>query len=138
MRQYRLFEKPQLNVVPMLKAVMREVLKDCDLSREQVAGRMTELMQAEGLRCPGNSRSISKAILDKWVGERAAHVMPLPLLPIFCAAVKTRAPLQVLGWPLGWEVITEEDGRLLTWARAEIEKRRVTKKAKKLAEEIGL
>jgi hypothetical protein len=138
MCQYDLFGKLTLNINPIFKAVLREALKDSGLSREQVANQMTEMMTAAALRCPGNSKSISKAILDKWVGENAAHMMPLSLVPIFCAVTKTRIPLQVLCWPLGFEVISEEDGRLLAWARAETEKRKIAKRAKKLAEEIGL
>ena len=138
MQQAYLFDKPDFNIVPLLKSAMRESLRECPLSRDQVAAEMSGMIDSAGLRFPGNSRSISKPILDKWVGESSAHVIPLSLLPIFCAVVETRLPLQIVCAPLRLVVITEEDGKVFLWGRAEIEKRRAIRRARKLAEEIEL
>jgi hypothetical protein len=138
MDQMDLFDRPNLNVTCRLKAAMRESLKNCDLSREQVAERITEIMKVEGLRCPGNSRGVSRAIFDKWVGESSVHMIPTAILPVFCAAARSWLPLQVLAASAGLKLISPDETKLLLWGQAEAGKRKISKRAKKLAEEIGL
>jgi len=72
------------------------------------------------------------------VAEGAAHVISLPLLPVFCEAVGSDLPLRVLTSALGLMVVGAEEQLLLRWARAEVEKRRAAKEARKAAEELGL
>lgn len=136
--QLSLFDQPSLNTISRLKAAMRESLKRCRLSRDQVTERMTEIILIEGLRCPGNSRAISKAILDKWVSESSPHIIPLSLLPVFCAVAGDWLPIQVIARPLGLTIISERERKLLLWADAEIKRREASKRANKLAEDIGL
>ena len=138
MEQLSLFEQPSLNVMARLKAAMREALKACTLSREQVAERMTEIARSEGIRFAGNSRAVSRAILDKWVGEGAQHIIPIPLVTIFCAVTNSILPMQVLASALSVSVISKEDTALLAWARAGVDKRKKVKQARKLAEQIGI
>jgi hypothetical protein len=136
--QLFLFDQPSLNVVSRLKAAMRESVKRCRLSRDQLADQMTEAIRTEGLPFPGNSRSISKAILDKWLSESARHIIPLSLLPVFCAIAGDWLPIQVVAKPLGLTIISERERKLLEWADAEIRRREASKRARKLAEDIGL
>ena len=98
---------------------------------------MTEIAKIEGLRPPGNSKGISKSILDKWAGEAGNHHIPLSILPIFCSVTGSDQPLKVLTAPLGLKVINNEESKLLEWARAERRRRKATKQAKRLAEEAG-
>ena len=137
-RQLNLFERPGLNIQSRLKAAIREALRECKLSREQVADRMTEIAKIEGLRPPGNAKAISKSTLDKWAGEAGNHHIPLSILPIFCSVTGSDQPLKVLTAPLGLKVINNEESKLLEWARAERRRRKATKQAKRLAEEAGL
>jgi hypothetical protein len=137
-RQLGLFGRPSLNILPRLKAAMREALRTSGLSRDQVADLMTEICRTEGIRLPGNSKAISRALLDKWVADGANHVIPITLLPVFCTATASSLPLGVLARALELEVIGPESQRLLQWARAEVERRRAAKEARKLAEEIGI
>jgi len=117
---------------------MREAMKHCGRSRDQVADKMTELMKAEGLRMPGNSKSVSRAILDKWVSDSASHMMPVSLLPIFCIVTRSHLPINVLIQPLDIEVITKDQINILRWARVEVAKRKATKRARELSKDIGL
>jgi len=138
MSQMNLFDGPSLNIILKLKMAMRMSLKQSNLSRDQIAERMTETMRAEGLKCPGNSAGVSKAILDKWVSESSAHVISVGLLPAFCFITNSWLAIQVLAASVGATVISEEDRRLLLWAEAEVQKRHIQKKVRKLAEEIGI
>lgn len=136
--QLSLFDQPSLNVISRLKAAMRESLRRSRMSRDQVAFHMTNIALIEGIRCPGNSRAISKAILDKWVSESSPHVIPLSLLPAFCAAAEDWLPVLTLTNPLGLSIITKRELKVLRWARAEIRKREASKAERKLAEDIGI
>lgn len=134
--QLTLFNKPSLNIIPRLKAAMRESIRACSFSREQVAEQLTDIVIMEGLKFPGNTRSISKAILDKWVSESSPHIIPLALLPAFCAIAGNYLPITVLAKALGLEVIGERERKLLCWAEAEMERRKISKKTRRLIEEI--
>jgi len=79
-RQLGLFGCPSLNILPRLKAAMRGALRTSSFSREQIADRMTELCRTHGIRPPGNAKAISRAMLEKWVAEGAAHVISLQAL----------------------------------------------------------
>lgn len=136
--QMSLFDRPHLNVIRNLKASMREAIKNSKLSRDQIAQEMTEIARVEGLRPPGNSREISKTLLDKWVSDSSAHIIPLAILPVFCAVTESTLPLQALARALGLTIIAEQERKILSWAEAEIEKRRVARRARRLAEEIGI
>lgn len=138
MMQQDLFGRPSLNPVPRLKAAMREALKRCRLSREQVVEEMNRLASLEGLTTGGRSQKVTLPLLDKWVAESAEHVIPLKFLPIFCEVVGDHGALSVLAGCLGLSLIGEEERKLLEWARVELERRRLRKKARQLAQEVGI
>ena len=56
----------------------------------------------------------------------------------FCHVTGSRLPLEVLAGPLGLDVIDSDDLLLLEWARAERERRTNARRARILAEEIGI
>jgi hypothetical protein len=63
-------------------------LKDCPLSRYQVAARMSELVGQE----------ITKSMLDSWTAEsKELHRFPAIFLPAFCEATGDAEPLRILG-----------------------------------------
>ena len=67
-------------------------LKNCPLSRWQVAARMSELTGQE----------ITKAMLDSWTAEsKEGHRFPAIYLPVFCEAVGCSEPLMILGKLVG-------------------------------------
>lgn len=134
--QLSLFDGPSLNVLSRLKAAMRESLRGCRLSRDQIAEHMTETAWIEGLRLPGNTRVISKAILDKWVSESSPHIIPLPLLTVFCAVTNAWLPIHVLARALGLTLIDGKELKILRWAQAELERRGISEKAIRLLKEI--
>lgn len=138
MEQLSLFETHSLNTIPRFKSALREAVRRSGLSRDHVADAMTAAMKTDGLKLPGNSRSVSRAILDKWLSDGAAHMIPASLIPVFCKATGSILPFQALMRPLGFWAVTEEQRKILLWAEAEIAKRRNAKRAKRLAEEVGI
>ncbi len=74
------------------REAISQALKNCPLSRWQVAARMSELTGCE----------ISKAMLDSWTAEsKEAHRFPAIFLPAFCEAVGCSDPLRILGKMVG-------------------------------------
>lgn len=108
---------------PHLKAAMNEAIRSCSLSREQIVEDMNRRAQICGTTCNGNSQKVTPSILDKWLapGAHAYHI-PLRMLPLFCQAVGSTLPLEVYAKAFGGvRVVSEEDYRLLEWARAEVD-----------------
>jgi len=91
-----------------------EDLKNCPLSRWQVAARMSEL----------TGQDITKAMLDSWTAEsKDNHRFPAIFLAAFCDAVGSSNPLKLLGSLVGVFVLPGPEA-----LRAEI---------RRLEEEIG-
>ena len=83
----------QFKVIDHLRASMRTAIKDCPLSRHQIAGEMSHLL----------GTSITKEIIDSWTREsdelngRPGRHIPAEYLPAFCKATGCNDPLIVLG-----------------------------------------
>ncbi len=81
-----------MRVADTLRATMIEAIKRCPLSRWEIAGRMSALLDHE----------VSKYMLDAWVAEsKEAHRFPAEYLPAFCEAAGSREPLRVLAEAAG-------------------------------------
>lgn len=130
-RQVKIFTQPSLNPTSKVKAAMREAVKECPLSREQIVDEMNRLANIDGVKV-----KISLALLDKWVAQSTPHIIPWKLLPIFCRVTGNILPIQALLAPLGADIIWDKDVRLLQWARVEIQKRAISKRARKLLEDL--
>lgn len=125
-RQLDLFHSPSLDTTHEIKRQIRLALANSTLSRDQVVDRMNEIAVREGMR-----HTTSKASLDNWVKDSDPERLPaLPWVTILCEVLETVAPIAALAGPLGGRVIGPEEAGLLTWAQAELEKRRATKKAR--------
>jgi len=138
-KQLGLWDRPSLDPTHRIKLAMKEAFRNTSLSREQVVDEMNRLAAAEGLTTNGRSQKVTPALLDKWLAPGATqHIIPLKLLPIFCAVTGSVAPLQALAAPLSARVISAEEEKLLEWARLEVERRRLRKRARQLAQEVGI
>ena len=74
------------------RAAISDALKECRLSRYQVAARMSELVGYE----------ITKTMLDSWTAtSKDNHRFPVIFLPAFCEATGQTEPLKMLGRPVG-------------------------------------
>ena len=76
-----------LNVQFQLQGIITQCIKQCPLSRWEIAGKMSELLNQE----------ISKYMLDSWTAEsKEYHRFPAEYLPAFCAVVGSFEPLRIL------------------------------------------
>jgi len=131
MYQPSLFEQVSLDPTNRVKSAMREALKECRLSREQVVDEINRLAGVEGIKT-----KVSLSLLDKWVAASANHLIPWKLLPIFCQVTKSILPLQALVAPLGLQVIGPSEIKILEWGKVELQRRALSKKTRRLMEEI--
>jgi len=138
-KQPCLWENPSLDPTLRLKTAMQQALKDCPLSREEVVEAINKIAALEGLTTGGRAQRVTVAQLDKWVapGTRQ-HLIPVKYLPLFCHATNSLLPLKALAQPLGATVMGEAETKRLAWAEIEIERRRLAKEARRLAEDVGL
>lgn len=76
-----------MRIIDELRNAINDALKCCPLSRHQVAGQMSHLLNEE----------ISKATIDSWTAEsKSDRHIPAEYLPAFCRTVKSNKPLEVL------------------------------------------
>lgn len=140
--QLNLFDSVSLDPTARLKEAMRIAERNAkqnqNLSRDQIVDRMGELEKSEGMVSNGRSGVTTKEQLEKWLSQDAKYIIPAKLLPIFCKAVKSTAPLQALAGALGAVVINAEENRLLEWAKLEHARRDMKKKQKLIEGQIRL
>lgn len=131
--QLSLRDQLSLDPTDLLKVSMQEAIRGSGLSRGQMADEMNRLASVAGMEA-----HITETILDKWVARGSkCHVIPVRYLPIFCQAAGSISPLKAL-LPPGSEIISGEDVSFLRWARAEAERRKISKKARQFAREAGI
>lgn len=136
--QLTLFNGKSLNPIPRVKEAMRQAIKKCGLSREQVVDRMNELARVDGLTTGGRAREISIDLLEKWLSNSVDHLIPWKLLPIFCHVVNSIDPIRPLIALLDAQVISREEWTMLEWAKAEKERRQLRKRQRWLEGKIGI
>lgn len=138
-RQLSFWDTPSLDPTARIKSAMREALKGCGLSRDQVADQINLLAKREGVSTNGKAKRVTVELIEKWVSPAAhAHRIPVQYLPIFCNVTGSLLPLRALASPMNADVITNQDCMKLAWADAEIAKRKNSQEARRLAQEIGL
>lgn len=126
-------------LVASIKAAMNRDAAACGMSREQIADRMNEISQAAGVRLTqGNSRSISPALLEKWLSPaEREHVPSLIAVNVFCLAVGRTEALAAQLAAHGCAVMTDEDRSLRDYGRACDEARKAAKTKRKMEENLS-
>jgi len=117
--QLKLFSQPTLNVLRDVKAAMATAYKECGLSRDELCDAMNALADRYGVcLAGGRGQQLSLATLEKWLNpEDKDHFPSIKTLPVFCAATNDITPMRAMIEPLGWQIIGDQDARLLAWAR---------------------
>lgn len=126
---------PTMNVTSRLKAAMREAIRSCKLSREEIADRMKAIAKSDGLG-GGRGSTISVANLDAWCSESKANLIPSNLLPLFCRVTGDISAVAVLAAPLQATLVDKKDAQLLEWARIEVQAKQIAKRRKRILSEI--
>jgi hypothetical protein len=110
-----------LNVVFELKNALNQAIKQCPLSRIQIADRMNELMEEEGM----GKGEVTTDMINSWTKEDPRRILPTKLIPFFCKATNSILPLVALAQPMGAMVIEGKDIEVLELGFAELERLRV-------------
>lgn len=77
----------ELNIAETLRQALFSAIKNCTLSRHQIAGEMSHLLGCE----------VSKTTIDTWTAEsKEHHRIPAEYLPAFCKATGDLEPIRVL------------------------------------------
>jgi len=120
-----------LNVTLQLQEVIDKCIGQCPVSRDIIAGRMSEL----------TGREITRAMLDSWTSSaKQKHRFPAEFLPAFCTAVSSDEPISFLARKSGIFTMPDKDVLMAEMAR-KIELResanREIKKIKMFLHEMG-
>lgn len=117
--QLNLFNQPTLNVLRTVKERMVTAHKESCLSREELCDKMNDLAERYGvLLVGGRGQRLALATLDKWLNpEEKEHFPTIKGLPIFCAVTGSVEPMRAMIEPLGWQIIGDQDSKLLAWAK---------------------
>jgi len=121
-----------------MKAAMNRAADECrDLSREQIAERMTSLAKRAGTPLNKNAKVLSLAVLEKWLNPAdMQHKPSIEALSVFCQTVGDMRPLAVLLAVHGCGVMTPEDRRLRDYAAADLAEKDARKRKKQLEARI--
>jgi len=83
--------------------------------------------------------TISKATVDNWLKDSDQGRMPSPAwLTIFCYVMNDVKPINAMLNPLDCVALDKDKKKLLAWAEAEQEKRKITKKARLALESLEM
>lgn len=131
-------QAPTLNVLRDLKVAMATAAKATGLSREALCDRINQLADRYGVRLvKGTGQNLTVDTLEKWLNpEDKERVIPTKAMPVFCAAVESIEPMQVLVAPLGWRIIDDKQAKLLQLAELDMDVKRKQAMMKKLKAEI--
>lgn len=129
---------PTLNVLRDLKVAMATAAKATGLSREALCDRINELADRYGVRLvKGTGPNLTVDTLEKWLNpEDKERVIPTKAMTVFCAAVESIEPMQVLVAPLGWRIIDDKQAKLLQLAELDMDVKRKQALMKKIKAEI--
>lgn len=76
-----------LNIRERLRISLNRAIKNCGLSRAQIAGEMSHLLGVD----------VTKSQIDSWTAEsKADYRIPAEYLPAFCRVTDTTEPIEIL------------------------------------------
>ena len=76
-----------LNIAEELRLSLIKAIRNCRLSRHQIAGEMSHLVGCE----------VSKTTIDTWTAEsKERHRIPAEYLPAFCKATGDLDPIRIM------------------------------------------
>lgn len=113
-------EITEFSVDVLVRTTIAKAIKDSNLSRVQIAAKMTELLDIE----------ITKTMLDSWTAEsrEGLNRFPAAYLPVFCDIVGSIEPLRVLADLVGCVVVQGEDALLIELSKIESQKQKLAEK----------
>lgn len=125
--------------MPDVRAVMRQIAGDRESEgRKTLVDKINRIAaEAEIKLTGGNSKSISKDLLDKWLSPSdATHPPSLLAILAFCRATDNPAPLQIILQALGLDLMTKEDRKFRDYGRAVWEMKAARERKRKLENDL--
>ena len=125
-------------LVANVRAALNRAVGQDEDGRKLLVDRINAIARSGSLRLTaGNSKGISKDMLDKWVapGDRD-HTPSLLAVVVVCKATGDAGPLRVILRTMGLDVMTDEDRKLRDYGRACLQEKKARKHKKMLEDEI--
>ena len=122
-----------------IRTAMRAVAGDSEgAGRKVLVDKLNDLALRAGVKLTGgNTLSISKATLDKWLAPSdISHPPSLVALLAFCLATNNVEPFRAAARTLGLDVMTEEDRRLRDYGKAIIDMKAARQRKRRLEESL--
>lgn len=141
MRQLSLFDDDLgalAGVMPAIRAAMNRAAGADIEGRKKLVDRINTIATNAGVRLTqGNTKAISKDLLDKWLSPSDRdHTPSLLAVVVFCKATNDPAPLKAALKALGLDVMTDEDRRHRDYGRACLEEKAVRRRKKQLEDTL--
>ena len=127
------------HVMPDVRAAMRQIAGSRESEgRKALVDKLNQIAsEAEIKLTGGNSKSISKDLLDKWLSPSdSSHPPSLLAILAFCRATDNPAPLQIILRVVGLDVMTDEDRKFRDYGRAVWEAEEAARNRKRIRERI--
>ncbi len=127
------------HVMPDVRAAMRQIAGDRESEgRKALVDKINQIAaEAEIKLTGGNSKSISKDLLDKWLSPSdTSHPPGLLAILAFCRATDNPAPLQIILRAVGLDVMTNDDRKFRDYGRAVWEAEEAARNRKRIRERI--
>ena len=127
------------HVIPDVRAAMRQIAGSRESEgRKALVDKLNQIAsEAEIKLTGGNSKSISKDLLDKWLSPSdSSHPPSLLAILAFCRATDNPAPLQIILRAVGLDVMTDEDRKFRDYGRAVWEAEEAARNRKRIRERI--
>lgn len=127
------------HVMPDVRAAMRQIAGSRESEgRKALVDKLNQIAsEAEIKLTGGNSKSISKDLLDKWLSPSdSSHPPSLLAILAFCRATDNSAPLRIILHAVGLDVMTDEDRKFRDYGRAVWEAEEAARNRKRIRERI--
>ena len=127
------------HVMPDVRAAMRQIAGSRESEgRKALVDKLNQIAsEAEIKLTGGNSKSISKDLLDKWLSPSdSSHPPSLLAILAFCRATDNPAPLQIILRAVGLDVMTDEGRKFRDYGRAVWEAEEAARNRKRIRERI--
>lgn len=127
------------HVMPDVRAAMRQIAGSRESEgRKALVDKLNQIAsEAEIKLTGGNSKSIGKDLLDKWLSPSdSSHPPSLLAILAFCRATDNPAPLQIILRAVGLDVMTDEDRKFRDYGRAVWEAEEAARNRKRIRERI--
>lgn len=115
-----------------LRNLLAGALKECALSRAEIAGRMTDLMYGDA-----GDGEVTKAMLDSWTRSADAWRFPLEALPAFVEATGATWLLDAIAERCGCRILVGEQALLAQLGAVMVEEKRLAERKAALKKSVS-